>query len=237
MLTHKQKQCLCLILGGGGHAQVVIECLRASGAAKTHAIVDSDRSLWGKELLGVPILGGDDLLPSLVDRGITCFVVGLGGIGDNRPRRRLFELGLSSGLTPMTVCHPSVVQSPSAEVGAGSVLFPNAVVNARSVLGVNVIVNTGAIIEHDCVLGDHVHVATGARLTSTVSVGACAHIGAGATVRQCISVGEGAVVGVGAVVVEDVAPWTVVAGVPACPVHNANRHRFVARSKAGKKVI
>ncbi len=225
----------CLILGGGGHAQVVIESLQASGVATPYAVLDLDPSLWGKELLGVPILGGDDLLPDLVGRGITCFVVGLGGIGDNRPRCRLFELGIASGLTPITVCHPSVVQSPSAKIGAGSALFPNAVVNAGVVLGVNVIVNTGAIVEHDCVLGDHVHVATGARLASTVSVGAYAHIGAGATVRQCISVGEGAIVGAGAVVVKDVEPWTAVVSVPACPIRKVNRPRFVASSKAGKK--
>lgn len=205
----------CLILGGGGHAGVVIECLLASGAAGPLGILDQNRALWGRQLCGVPILGGDDLLPRLARQGATHFVVGLGGVGDNQPRRQLFERGVASGLAPLTVAHPSAVCSPWATVGAGSVLCPGAVVNAGAALGVNVLVNTGAIVEHDCVVGDHAHLATGARLSGTVRVGRGTHVGAGATVRQDLVIGDGAIVGAGAVVVKPVEAWTVVVGVPA----------------------
>lgn len=208
----------CVILGGGGHARVLVDCIQSSSAAELIGVLDSDRTLLGKNVLDVPILGGDELLPKLVREGATHFVIGLGSVKDNRPRATLFDLGVKNGLTPLTVIHPSAFLSSWAKVGAGSVLFPKSVVNAGAVLGRNVIVNTGAIVEHDCVLGDHVHVATGAQLASTVRVGSFAHIGAGATVRQCIAIGEGAVVGAGAVVVKDVDPRTVVMGVPARPI-------------------
>lgn len=214
---------LCVILGGGGHARVLIDSLSMSGAARPHAILDRDRSLWGQDLMGVPILGGDELLRQVAQEGVTRFVVGVGAVSDNQVRRRLFELGLAHGLTPLTVCHPSAVRSSWAQVGAGSVLYPAAVVNAGALLGVNVIVNTGAIVEHDCVIGDHVHIATGARLSGGVRVGNGAHIGAGATVRQCLSIGEWAIIGAGAVVVDDVPRQTVVAGVPARPLHKADQ--------------
>lgn len=208
----------CVILGGGGHAQVLVDCLHATGKVGLYGILDTDPALWGKELLDVPILGGDKLLPELLRQGTTHFIVGLGGTGDNEPRRRLFELGLAHGLRPLTVIHPSAICSPWAKIGEGCVLYPTTVVNAGAILGKNVIVNTGTIVEHDCVLGDHVHVATGARLASSVRIGDLAHIGAGATIKQCICVGEGAVVGAGAVVVNDVRPHTVVVGVPARPM-------------------
>jgi len=207
---------------------VLIDSLWASGAATPYAVLDPDRSLWGKELLGVSILGGDELLPELVSQGVTCFVVGVGAIGDNRPRRRLFELGMAHGSTPLTVCHPSAVCSSWAKIGAGSVVFPNAVVNAGAVLGVNVIVNTGAIIEHDCVIGDHAHIAMGACLGGTVQVDALAHIGAGATVRQNLAIGEGAIIGAGAVVIRDVPPWTTVVGVPASVLRQVSIERAAA---------
>lgn len=205
----------CLIFGGGGHSRVVIDSLRAGGIDVSAGVLDPDVLLWGKDILGVPVLGGDELVPELVSRGATHFVVGMGGTGDNRPRRRLFELGLAYGLKPLTVIHPAATCSPWASLGPGTVVFPAAVINAGAILGANVIVNTGAIVEHDCLVGDHVHVATGSQLCSTVNVGVGAHIGAGATVRQCLSVGEGAIVGAGAVAVRDVDPWTVVVGVPA----------------------
>ena len=172
----------------------------------------------------MPVLGGDELLPQLIDQRATHFAVGLGGAGDNRPRQRLFELGLKYGLKPITVCHPAAILSPFATLGAGSVLLPAAVVNASAVLGDNVIVNTGGIVEHDCLVGDHVHVATGSRLCSAVRVGESAHIGAGAIVRQSIVIGEGAIVGAGAAVVKDVDPWTVVAGVPARVLNHGEAH-------------
>ncbi|MBI3319046.1 MAG: acetyltransferase [Candidatus Omnitrophica bacterium] len=225
------KEVLCVVLGGGGHARVVIDALRASQAATPAAVLDANRSLWNTELLGVPVRGGDDLLPDLLREGIRHFVVGVGGISDNEPRRRLFELALRQGLTPLRACHPSAICSPSAVIGQGTIVFPHAVVNVGARVGSNVIVNTAAVIEHDCVVGDHVHVATRAVLCSTVRVGALAHIGAGATVRQPTSIGEGAVVGAGAVVINDVAPWTVVVGVPARWLRNVQRD--VAWSNAG----
>lgn len=217
---------ICVVLGGGGHARVLIDALRLSGAATLRAVLDADPVLWGQELLGVPIIGGDALLPNLRDQGVTHFVVGLGGIGDNRPRQRLFEAAFRQGLAPLSVRHPAASCSAWATIGPGSVLFPQAVVNAGAVLGANVIVNTGAIVEHDCIVGDHAHIASGATLASTVRVGVAAHIGAGATVRQCLTVGENAVVGAGAVVIRDVAARRTVIGVPAAPLRSkATGHR------------
>jgi len=204
-----------VILGGGGHARVLIDVLRVSGTAEPWAILDSDSLLWGSDVLGVRVRGGDDLLQAIADEGASAFVIGVGGTGDNTPRRRLFELALSFRLVPLTARHPSATCSAYCEIGAGSVVFPGAIVNAGAVIGRNVIINTGAIVEHDCVVGDHAHIATGARLASTVRVGAAAHVGAGSTIRQCITIGEAAIVGAGAAVVSNVEPHAVVVGVPA----------------------
>lgn len=210
----------CLILGGGGHARVLIDGLLALGGVELVGVLDSSQSLEGGDVYGVPVLGGDDLLPRCAGKLADHFLVGLGGVRDNGPRRRLFESALSHGLKPLTFVHPMAYCSPRAILGAGSQLLPLCVVNAGASLGVNVIVNSGAVVEHDCRVGDHVHLATGARLCSTVEVGDQAHIGAGAVVRQLVAIGAGAVVAAGAVVVMDVAPGALVQGVPARPRMN-----------------
>jgi len=207
---------ICIVLGGGGHACVLIDCLQASGHVQLYGVLDRDRSRWGQKLLDIPILGDVELLKEIVAKGVNRFIVGVGGIGDNRPRQRLFELGLSYHLEPLTVIHPTAICSRWANLGQGSQLLPGSIINARAELGLNVIVNSGAIVEHDCLIESHAHIATGARLASMVRVGNGAHVGAGATVRQCITIGARAIVGAGAVVVKDVPPDTVVAGVPAC---------------------
>lgn len=205
----------CVILGGGGHARVLITCLQAGGHGTPYAILDPDERRWGTELLGVPIRGGDEQLAACRANGATHFIVGQGGIGDNTPRKRLFALGRAQGLTPLTVVHPSVICAPSVVIGEGTMLFPGAIINPGVVLGVNVIINTGAIVEHDCQIGDHAHIAPGAVLSGTVHVAEGAHVGVGAVVRQDIRIGAGAIVGAGAVVVRDVSPGATVKGVPA----------------------
>lgn len=202
-------------LGAGGHARVVIEILCLTGEYKLAGLLDPRRELWGREVLGVPVLGDDGLLPELYAQGIRHAFIGLGGTGDTRPRQQLYELARGMGFEIIAVIHPRAVVSPSARLGHGPTVMAGAIINAAARLGDNVIVNTGAIVEHDCVIGHHVHIATGARLAGGVTVADGAHIGIGATVRQGIHIGRGAIVGAGAVVVRDVPDGVVVAGVPA----------------------
>jgi UDP-perosamine 4-acetyltransferase len=201
----------CVILGGGGHARVVIDCLRLAGLCEPVAILDSNTALWGEKVDDVPVRGGDDQLPCVLADGVRLFAVGLG----QGPRAMLFKMGLDSGLRPVMAIHPRAIVAARATVGAGAQVFAAAVINAGATVGENVVINTGAIVEHDCVLADHVHVASGACLAGGVHVEEGAFIGAGSTVRQGLRIGAKAVVGAGAVVTKNVPPGQTVAGVPA----------------------
>jgi UDP-perosamine 4-acetyltransferase len=206
---------LCVILGGGGHARVVLDALRAARAAASYVVLEVDSGRIGGELDGVPIIGGDDRLGEYADRDDAAFVVGVGSAGNSRTRQRLFELGCAHGLPPLACVHPTAVCSAGATFGSGVQLLAGSIVGPGAVVGVNCLVNSGAIVEHDCRVGDHVHVAIGACLAGGVAVGAGAHIGAGAVVIEQTHIGAGAIVGAGAVVLSDVPPNVVAAGVPA----------------------
>jgi acetyltransferase-like isoleucine patch superfamily enzyme len=53
-------------------------------------------------------------------------------------------------------------------------------------------------------------------------LGDCVFVGAGAVILMGVTIGDGVVVGAGAVVTQDVAPYTVVAGVPARMIARVN---------------
>ena len=209
------------LLGGGGHARVLLDILSLIHPAWRVAILDRDTLRHGTQIMGAQILGGDDLLEeiSAIIPGAR-FSIGLGTVGDCGPRKQLFDVGVALGLSPESLIHPTAIISKFAKIKEGAQLLPGCIVNSGASIGRNVIINSGAVVEHDCVIKDHAHIASGATLSGTVTIGESAHVGAGATVRQCLHIGNGAVVGVGSVVVKDVPDGDVVIGVPAKPLRN-----------------
>ena len=205
-------------IGAGGHAKVVLECVQARADAEVIGLLDNDPEQHGRIVLGCKVLGGDERLAQLNSEGVSHAFIGIGGVKDNTPRRKVFENLLRLHYQVLTVISENAIVSPSAIVGAGTVICPGAIVAAGARIGRNVIINTGAIVEHDCEIADHAHVASGAILAGNVSVGEGAHIGAGATVRQGLNIGRAAVVALGAAVIDDVAAGAVVGGVPAKPI-------------------
>lgn len=205
----------CIILGGGGHARVIIDVLQQLEEFTPWGVLDANPAYWGKAILGVPVIGGDSKLPELLSQGISHFILGLGSTGRTEPRRLVFQRACQAGFTPVTVKHPRAVVSNSALLDQGTAVLAGAIINAGAKIGSNVIINTGAIVEHDCVIGNHVHLATGARLAGGVIIDDGAHVGIGACVLQGVHIGEKAVIGAGAVVLEDIPPQATAAGVPA----------------------
>jgi sugar O-acyltransferase (sialic acid O-acetyltransferase NeuD family) len=203
--------------GAGGHAKVVIDIIRLCNKFDIVALLDKDPTLKRSLLCGIEIAGDDTMLPALMKEGVTHFFIGVGGIGDTQPRRRIFEFAIANGLIPVDAIHPGATLSSNAHRGAGVTIMAGVQVGPDARLGRNVIVNTAAIVEHDCEVGDHVHLSPGAVLCGGVTVGAGAHIGAGAVVRQGIAIGAGALVGAGAVVVKNVDAGACMMGNPAKP--------------------
>src|SRR4029077_14421320 len=137
-----------------------LDCLLETPGVNVWGILERDRAAWGSDIYGVKIAGGDDLLPTLREQGVTHFFVGLGGTSDNSPRERLFKQALATGLLPFGVRHPAARCSPRAEIDGSAQVLAGVTVNAGARVGANVLLNTGCIIENDCILEDQIHIAT-----------------------------------------------------------------------------
>lgn len=196
-----------VIVGAGGHAKVVIATVEAAGGRVVGAY-DDRRELWGKELLGVPVLGPVDHQKL---EGAPAIVA----IGGNRARKEVVSKLSAQWLT---VVHPNAVVHASADLGAGTVVFAGSIVQPDTKIGAHGIVNTGASVDHDCAIGSFAHVAPGARLCGGVVVGEGALIGVGASVAPTVEIGAWAVVGAGAACVTKVTDNATVGGVPARPL-------------------
>ena len=136
-----------LVIGAGGHAKVVIEALRAAGFDPVGLVDPRPDAL---ALLGVPVLGGDDVLPRLRAEGIETAIVALGA---NRARERAGEGLRALGFRLPAVVHPTAFISPSARIEEGVVVMARAVVGTLAEIGALAILNTGCIVEHDNRIG------------------------------------------------------------------------------------
>ena len=213
-----------IVIGAGGHARVLIEAVAGDRSTRLIGILDNDTAKWNTSVLGVPIIGGDDALDSLVaSKQCDSFVVAVGALEKTPLRKSLFENAKNAGLAAFTVRHRTSLQSPSSSIASGCQLLAQSVVNAGASIHENVIVNTGAIVEHDCVVEPDCHLAPRAVLAGGVYVGGETHIGLGAVVRENLKIGNGVVVGAGAVVVDDIPDNMVVVGVPARPLRKTDR--------------
>ncbi len=202
-----------VVVGGGGHAHVVMEVLLVGG---WRVAGYTDPGCTGGSFGSIPCLGDDSALTILAGR----FRHAIVALGDNALRgrlvRRVAELGFELG----NAIHPSAQISPSATLGRGIAIMANVVLNAGATVLDNSIINTAATIDHDGHIGRDVHIAPGCHLAGYVTVADGALIGVGSVVGRGrpLRIGEWAVVGSGSVVVNDVPPHITVVGNPARPL-------------------
>jgi sugar O-acyltransferase (sialic acid O-acetyltransferase NeuD family) len=202
-----------VVIGGGGHAKVVIAILRK---LKSHHIRGYTDLKNNGAVLGVPYLGSDrELLALAVGRKKLSAVLALGQVGLGRPRYELWTRLQSSSLSFPLIVSPDAIVNEGVSGGEGAVVMDGAVINSGASIGRGAIVNTNSTIEHDVVLADWVHVAPGATISGHATVGDFSMIGAGATVIEGIKITSGCMVGAGATVVRDLTEPGVYVGSPA----------------------
>jgi sugar O-acyltransferase (sialic acid O-acetyltransferase NeuD family) len=197
-----------LIVGAGGHAQVVADAAIESGAWEGVAFVD-DHEL--EHVLDFSVVGTLNDLGRLRAH----FAAAVIGIGKAQLRLSLLQRCLEIGYALPTVVHPSAFVSRYAKLGVGSVVLAQAAVNTGSRIESGCIVNTGATVDHDCELAEGVHVCPGVHLGGNVRIGARTWIGIGASVKHGIHIGSDVMVGAGAAVVRDIDAGVTAVGVPA----------------------
>lgn len=211
-----------VVVGAGGHAQVVADCLLRArdkgGKFVPIGFVDDDPKFSGMSFLSLPVLGSISELGSISHDGIVV------AIGNNRVREAIAGQLAEKGEKFVTVIHPSAIIAPDVLIADGAMLCAGCVVNTGSVIGAHVIVNTTSSIDHHNRIDAFTHVAPGVHLGGDVSVGKGSLIGIGATVMNGIRIGAASVVGAGAVVIREVEDYQVVVGVPALPIRDG-RHK------------
>lgn len=118
---------------------------------------------------------------------------------------------------------PGAIIRDQVQIGDNVVIMMNATINIGAVIGDGTMIDMNTVLGGRATVGKNCHIGAGAVLAGVIEPPSATPviveddvvIGANAVVLEGVTVGEGSVVAAGAVVIEDVPPFTVVAGTPA----------------------
>lgn len=133
---------------------------------------------------------------------------------------------------------PGAFIREQVEIGDSAVIMMGAVINIGAVIGEGTMIDMGAVLGGRATVGKNCHIGAGTVLAGVVEPASAQPvivednvlIGANAVVLEGIRVGEGSVVAAGAIVIQDVEPYTVVAGTPAKKIKDIDEK---TKSKTG----
>jgi sugar O-acyltransferase (sialic acid O-acetyltransferase NeuD family) len=204
-----------LIIGArfDGHAGVVEGIISSSSCFSVFGYIDDNTSMHGKTFKGKKVLGGVDLLEKIYREGLVKHAIV--AFGDNDMRESFIKKLSVIGYDIPNIIHESAVIAGDAVIGKGCVLAPGAVIMNGCKIGDGVTINTGTTIDHNCVLEGYDNISPGSHLSGRVYIEKYVFTGTGTIIIPDIRVGHHSILAAGCVVINNVAPYDKVAGVPA----------------------
>ena len=182
------------LVGGGGHCISVIDIIENGNEFNILGILDSNSK--ENNLLGYKILGGDNLIPELVNEN-TYFLITVGQIKSFSIRKNIAKNLTENNAKLATVISCLAYVSKHAQIEEGTIIMNHAVVNAKSKIGKNCIINTKANIEHGVSIGEFCHISTCAVVNGDSVIGSGTFIGSNATISNEISIKENSIISAG----------------------------------------
>lgn len=173
-------------------------------------LLDDAPEKLGKEVMGVPVVGGFDILAQHQSGDGAVNLVARSTAGRDGARRKIESFGI-----PLVSLIDPSVDLDGATVGQAVTLYAGCVVSALSHVGDHSVIFTQAVLGHGATLGAGAVLAPGAVVNARVQVGAQAYVGANGTVLPDLTVGAGATVSACSALVGDLPEGAVALGVPA----------------------
>ncbi len=187
-----------VIIGGGGHASVLVDLLRNQNRTIL-AVMSPDDISTRQAFDGIMQLSNDKDISRYSPDEVR-LVNGIGMMPKSLLRRKVNQYFLDLGYQFETVISDQALVSKFAHLQDGAQILKGAIVQCGAVIGEHSIINTGAVIEHDTVVGEHNHIAPRAVLCGGIVTQSDVYVGANATVIQNLKLAQNVVVGAGAIV-------------------------------------
>jgi sugar O-acyltransferase (sialic acid O-acetyltransferase NeuD family) len=215
-VTYESKK--IVILGTGGNCVDVLDTINEINLKHNKIIyecigfLDDNKEIWGRNIQGVKVLGGLDLIDDLND---FYFVFGIGSVRNHTIRNTIREKLKISDDRFETIIHPSATVSKFSKIGKGVIILQNVTVASNAQIDNFVVILPNSIISHDCVISAFTLITGGVCISGNVNIGRNCYLGTGSLLRDGISVGDRSLLGMGSVLVKSIPQDSRVFGNPA----------------------
>lgn len=192
-----------LLIGGARGATQVIDIFRGGTGQTAVAIVDDDRSKWGGEVYGVPVVGGSDRIGPLFAEGAFDAVV-IAISTSVAARRKFRELCVSLGVPLTNAIDKTSKVASEVTMGRGNVLCAFVQIGTSAIVGDNNFFSAYNSFEHHNVLGSDISTGPSCVTSSRVKIGDRCRLGTGIYIEPGVELGEEVRVASGSVLVKSV---------------------------------
>jgi sugar O-acyltransferase (sialic acid O-acetyltransferase NeuD family) len=203
-----------VIVGAGGLGREVLATVKARNAVRKEwdilGFLDSDRSLAGVEVGGVPVLGGDDWCRNHNDKSLRFICA----IGNPKARSQVVEKLSAMNCEFTSVLHPNVQVPESVQVGVGTVIMAGTQFTTDASIGSHVVIYLNCSITHDVHVSDFCLIPSGCNLSGASILETGVELGTGVSVLPRRRIGAWAIIGAGSIVIDDIPANSTAVGTP-----------------------
>ncbi|MBN8418603.1 MAG: acetyltransferase [Verrucomicrobia bacterium] len=185
----------------GGGALQIIDALQDSRSLVPVAVFDSDFTMVGKSILGIPVVDSSSEVLNHFENGLfDCVIIAIGNL---EIRASLYQLLKSAGLPFANVIDSSAQIRSGVILGEGNVILGNVYIGPEVSIGNNCYIITNSVINHHSVIGDHCYLSSGVTLSGRVIVGNSVKFDMASVVKTGVKIGEGSTIEAGHIVAEN----------------------------------
>jgi len=184
------------VIGGvsGGGALIIIDSVLRSAKQVVMAVYDNDKVYHGKEVLGVPVMGGEDkMIADFKDGKFQAIVIAFNRNLDER--QTTYERYKSMGLRFTNVIDQTVELRMGVEIGEGNVILAKTYIAACTVIGNNNFISSNVCIEHGNSMGSHNAFGPGVFTSGNVVIKNKIRFGTGVFIEPNLIIGDNVTLG------------------------------------------
>lgn len=206
-----------IIIGAGGVGRETAMLIEDINGQKPEwniiGYVDDNKDLWGKEINGYKILGGDEFL-STYNREIYAVCT----ISNPKIKKEILGKTKNTNICFANLIHPTTVISQSCELGKGVIIQAYCVITTNTRLGNHIQLNPQCGIGHDSCINDFSSLYWNVNISGNVVVGEGCVLGTKVTVIQGLTIGNWSIIGSASNVIRDIPAHCTAVGNPAKPI-------------------